>query len=164
MPDADPARPDRFPAHHVYTVTRERAGAWPSDGLERVRPATIEDVPLVQLMHEVEFPATYATARHLVQDPGRITLVVEGADNRALGYASGHVGDDGAGWIDFMTVHPDARGVGDGSRLLVAVVRAVLAGSDAPRVRLAVEARRAPAIAFYERHGFEREPVTRPGL
>lgn len=143
--------------HHVYVLTRDTARAWGDADHARVRAATVADIPVVQLMHEAEFPSTYATARHLIADPATITLVVEDADGNALGYASGHVAPGGTGHLDYMAVHPDARGLGDGSRLLEAAARAVLDRSRTGTVCLAVESHRRPAITLYEARGFVRK-------
>lgn len=121
----------------------------------RARRARTTDLEFVADLHDNEFPATYATAHHLVHDPNLFTFVVE-RGGAPIGYASGHVDPDGFGWVDFMAVAPDARGVGDGSVLLAATVAAVFAEAQLDEVRLAVEEHRRPAIRFYERHGFTR--------
>lgn len=141
----------------VFSITREGAAGWSTTDPERVRPATTADIPLVQLMHEAEFPATYASAEQIVRDQDRITLVVEGADGAALGYCSGHVESDGSGFLDFMSVHPAARGVGDGHRLLQAASADLLRRSRNGVIRLVVSSHRRPAIDFYEAHGFVHE-------
>lgn len=149
------------PVAHVYTLARADAGAWmPTTGANRARRATASDLPFIQDLHENEFPATYASARQLVTDPALFTLVIE-REHGPVGYASGRVGASGAATLDVMAVAPSARGVGDGSRLLAAAVAELFAGSGAERIELTVEERRAPAIAFYEGHGFVRSASQR---
>lgn len=147
---------------HEYTVTRAIARDW-TEGTDttRARRATASDLDLVHDLHDSEFPATYATAAHLVEDPALFTVVVERAGT-PIGYASGHVEADGSGHLDFMAVDPSARGVGDGHVLLAAVVREIFAEATLDELRLAVEARRTPAITFYSSRGFVRSATFRP--
>jgi len=140
----------------TYSLTRTVA----VDRLEgtdttRARRAVSADQDFVADLHALEFAATYATAQHLIHDPGLFTYVVE-RDGAPIGYASGHVAEDGRGHLDFMAVAPDARGVGDGRVLLAATVAAIFGEADLDELRLSVEEHRKPAIRFYEKHGFTR--------
>ena len=83
-------------------------------------------------------------------------IVAEDAAGQPIGYASGHIEPDGEGYVDFMAVCPDARGLGDGRRLLAAVCQEVLQRSRVRRVNLTVDTRRRPAIQLYEAFGFSR--------
>lgn len=140
----------------TYSLSRTTAGDWlESRDTTRARRAEIRDLALVDDLHCAEFPATYATARHLVEDPNRFTFVVE-RDTVPIGYASGHLTDDGAAQLDYMAITPGARGVGDGSVLLAAAVRALFGEATVDELRLFVEEHRTPAIRFYEAHGFTR--------
>lgn len=123
----------------------------------RARRARNTDLDFVADLHSNEFPATYATAHHLINDPTLLTFVVE-CDGAPIGYASGRVDSTGSGWVDFMAIAPDARGVGDGRLLLAATLAAIFAEAPLQEVRLAVEEHRKPAIRFYEKHGFTRVP------
>lgn len=144
------------PIGHVYTLARADADALrPSTGVALARRATPADLAFIQELHESEFPATYASTRTLVTDPTLFTLLIE-RDRGPLGYAAGHVCASGAATLDVMAVAPLARGVGDGSRLLAAAVAELFTQSGADAVQLMVEEHRAPAIAFYEGHGFVR--------
>lgn len=140
----------------VYALDRAAAASLINAAdTTRARRARTTDLDFVADLHANEFPATYATASHLIHDPDLFTFVVE-RDAAPIGYASGHVDADGFGWVDFMAVAPDARGVGDGSLLLAATLAAIFAEAELDGVRLAVEEHRRPAIRFYERHGFTR--------
>ncbi len=140
----------------VYAITRAAAAAsLATTDTHRARRAESSDLPFVSDLHDNEFPATYATAHHLIHDPDLFTFVVE-RDGSPIGYASGHVAGDGSGHLDFMAVAVDARGVGDGRVLLAATLAAVFAEADLDEVRLSVDEHRRPAIRFYEKHGFTR--------
>ena len=140
----------------VYSVHRSAAAEWfEATDTTRARRATATDQEFVADLHAIEFPATYATAQRLIHDPDLFTYVVE-REGAPIGYASGHVAEDGSGHLDFMAVAPDARGVGDGSVLLAATVAAIFGEAELDELRLAVEEHRKPAIRFYEKHGFTR--------
>ncbi len=62
-----------------------------------------------------------------------------------------------------MSVARDCRGLGLGGALLESALRWAAQG-DALKVELSVFAHNAPAIAFYERHGFAREGLRRRQL
>lgn len=140
----------------VYALTREAAAPWiHTTDTTRARRARPSDLDFVSDLHAIEFPATYATAHHLIHDPDLFTFVVERAGT-PIGYASGHVAEDGSGHLDFMAVAADARGVGDGSMLLAATLVAIFGEASLDELRLSVEEHRKPAIKFYEKHGFTR--------
>lgn len=140
----------------VYSLLRSAAAEWlEATDTTRARRAQQTDQEFVADLHAIEFPATYATAHRLIHDPDLFTYVVE-REGTAIGYASGHIADDGSGHLDFMAVAADARGVGDGRILLAATVAAIFAEADMDELRLSVEEHRKPAIRFYERHGFQR--------
>lgn len=141
---------------YEYSLTREAARTWiESTDTARARQATEADLGYVHDLHDSEFPATYATAAQLIHDPALFTFVVE-RDGGPIGYASGHIDEDGTGHLDFMAVDPATRGVGDGSVLLAATLRELFARATMDVVRLAVRANRTPAVRFYESRGFTR--------
>lgn len=141
---------------YEYSISRETARGWiGSTDTTRARAAVASDLSYVHELHDSEFPATYATAAQLISDPRLFTFVVE-RDGAPIGYASGHVDADGTGHLDFMAVHPSARGVGDGAVLLAATVREVFERASMDVLRLRVLASRTPAIRFYESRGFTR--------
>lgn len=140
----------------TYALGRAAALDW-LDGRDttRARRAVDADLAFVSDLHAAEFAATYATAGHLLHDPDRLTYVVE-RDGVPIGYASGHLAGPGAGHLDHMAVAPHARGLGDGSVLLAAALRALFAEESVAEVRLEVDEHRTPATRFYESHGFTR--------
>ncbi|MQA05796.1 MAG: ribosomal-protein-alanine N-acetyltransferase [Streptosporangiales bacterium] len=96
----------------------------------------------------------------LAQADSRHYLVVEDA-GEVRGYA-GLLAVDGGPDADVLTlaVHPDEQGHGWGTRLL----RSLLDEAHRRRcanVLLEVRGDNAPALALYERHGFERISVRR---
>lgn len=147
--------------NHVFVAKADAAASWPADD-RRVRVSRSDDVAAIEPLHDAEFPDTYATARQLVEEGGaggeRITLVVAD-DSRFLGYASGRVQADGAGYLDFIAVAAEARGTGAGLGLLVTVCRAIMAAAPQRNVNLTVQAisQRDAATALYRRLGFELE-------
>lgn len=122
------------------------------------RRATPDDVEALAALHTEAFPGTYATGRQLVEDDERITLVLDGDAGELLGYASAEVQADGAGYLDFIAIAPQARGRGLSKMLLAAIGRAVLAAADGT-ISLTVKDDNAPAIALYESFGFTRAAV-----
>ena len=118
--------------------------------------ATPEDLEAVRPLHDAEFPDTYASADQLLAVDGDDDWVVL-VDEGLAGYAAGKVQPDGEGYIDFVAVHPDARGRGIGRRLVVALSRDLLAACRSGHVNLTVAERRADARALYERLGFRAD-------
>jgi ribosomal protein S18 acetylase RimI-like enzyme len=143
--------------NHVYTVDEPTLETWPeaSDG---VRPAGHADLELIRPLHDREFPASYATAEHLVPDPpdGKYQVVVAVDGSTLLGYAAGRVQADGEGYLDFIAVSDAARGRGTGKDLMAAVCRPVISASTTRKLHLTVQDHRAPARRMYESLGFER--------
>ncbi len=129
----------------------------PEDGL---RGVVAEDLGLIAPLHDVEFPATYFSARQLLERAAageHVVLVATSADGRFAGYAAGRVQPDGTGYIDFVAVEPSARGAGAGRRLVTGLVRRLLPQSTTGEVHLTVQEHRAPARALYTSLGFERD-------
>ncbi|KAB7744011.1 GNAT family N-acetyltransferase [Nostocoides sp. F2B08] len=151
-----------------YVYVARSADGWP-DAPATVRPAVDGDLEAVTVIHEEAFPGTYATARRLLSDPERVTLVLTelteladsgrstGGAGWVLGYASAEIQADGDGYLDFIALSPGARGRGLGAGLLSAIGRAVLAASPNGCVNLTVKESNAPAVRLYERFGYARE-------
>lgn len=57
------------------------------------------------------------------------------------------------GWVNYLAVHPDARGAGHG-RALMNEVEALLLGRGCPKVNLQVRRDNAEALAFYAAIGY----------
>ena len=147
----------RSEVNHALVADRATIDGWP-DGPAgaAVRAATPADLDAIRLLHDAEFPDTYASAGQLVaageDDPWAVLV-----DDGQAGYAAGKVQPDGEGYIDFVAVHPDARGTGIGRRLVVELSRQLLVASRTGRVNLTVAERRTDARALYERLGFRTD-------
>ena len=57
------------------------------------------------------------------------------------------------GWVNYLAVHPDARGAGHG-RTLMGEVEALLLARGCPKVNLQVRGDNAEALAFYAAVGY----------
>jgi ribosomal protein S18 acetylase RimI-like enzyme len=143
--------------NHVYSVDVATVETWPEASGE-VRAATHADVEVIRPLHDQEFPASYATADHLVPEPpdGKFQVVVAADGPQLLGYAAGRVQADGEGYLDFIAVADVARGRGVGRDLMVAACRPVIASATTGQLHLTVQDHRAPARRLYESLGFQR--------
>ncbi|HEY4224350.1 MAG TPA: GNAT family acetyltransferase [Pseudolysinimonas sp.] len=57
------------------------------------------------------------------------------------------------GWVNYLAVHPDARGAGHG-RALMRVIESLLLARGCPKVNLQVRGDNAEALAFYAAIGY----------
>lgn len=142
--------------NHVLVADADVVAAWP-DPDPGFRAAVPADVEAIAVLHDAEFPGTFASAAQLVE--GARTVLVAEQDGHVVGYAAGEVHEDGEGFLDFLAVGPTARRSGLGRRLAVAITRQLLAESPLGRVALTVQDHRAPARALYERLGFRPDGV-----
>ncbi len=86
------------------------------------------------------------------------TVLAGLADGRTV--ASAMVGQDGhRGWIYYVAVDPSHQGRGLGKRM-VAEAEAWLAAAGMPKVQLLVRETNQAVLAFYERLGYAKSPVT----
>lgn len=148
-------------ANHLLVADASAVAAWPLD--ERgLRPAASGDAEAIAVLHDAEFPDTYASAAQLVEgqlDGSRLVLVAVDDAGRVLGYAAGAVHDDGEGYVDFVVVDPAAYRTGIGKRLVTSLTRQLLDRSPLGRVALTVQERRAPARALYAHLGFRPDGI-----
>ena len=86
-------------------------------------------------------------------DPQASFIVAEDEEGNILGYAGLHVILD-EGYIDNVAVEPDARRHGVASALLEVLCR--FGAAKLAFLTLEVRASNAPAIALYEKYGFQR--------
>lgn len=143
---------------NIAYVARSDAG-WPqpSSGTgATTRTTTVEDLPALAELHDHAFPGTYATARQLLDDEDRTTVVLE-RDGAVVGYASAEVQADGEGYLDFIAVAEAVRGQGLARTLLARIGREVLQASPRGSVNLTVREDNLPAVALYESFGFVRD-------
>ena len=105
-------------------------------------------------------------AEWLLEDDAFV-LVARDGDGRAIGYALVTVNPASATWreprraglVESLAILPDARGAGVG-RALIEGVEAELAKLGVDDLRLTVMAANSPALAFYERLGFQPLSLT----
>lgn len=141
-------------ALNISYLARSTTG-WP-ESPSGLREARADDIPAVTMLHDEAFPGTYATARHLLDDPDRITVVLD-RGGEVVGYASAEVQADGEGYLDFVAVAQAVRGHGLGRSLVAHVGRELLARPGPTCLWLTVKGSNEPAIALYESLGFVRD-------
>jgi ribosomal protein S18 acetylase RimI-like enzyme len=152
-------------ANHVLVADAAVVTGWPTAAdtdAGSLRPATTDDVDAIKVLHDVEFPDTYASAAQLVEgqlDGSRVVLVAEDEAGRVVGYAAGEVHDDGEGFVDFLVVDPSVHRSGVGRRLVTTLTRQLLDRSSLGRVALTVQDRRTPARALYRHLGFRPDGI-----
>jgi phosphinothricin acetyltransferase len=128
----------------------------PSVTVRAARPADVDGIAAVAATRGQLADGFRTRVAGWTQDPGRTVLVAE-RDGAVAGWAvlapwSGH-DDVPDGWyVSALTVHPDRRRTGAGTRLLAGLLaRADAEGSPA---RSVVNARNVPSLALHARHGF----------
>jgi len=148
--------------NHVFVADREVASDWPADDM-RVRPLVAGDLAQMAPLHEQEFPRSYASADQLPARAadGSWTVLVAEQDGVFLGYAAGRVQPDGEGYLDFVAVTPEARGLGAGQALVTSIGRRLVSLSPAGTVNLTVQDPRLPARRLYEKLGFRLDASIR---
>jgi ribosomal protein S18 acetylase RimI-like enzyme len=143
-------------ASKSLTITRDRALELPP---EHVPPLEAGLVDAFVALHETLFPATYYSGAQLVAQHARGDAVVLALveDGELTGYAAGRIDATGQGYVDFVGVTERSRGGGRGGRLVTALCRTLVARSDCTHVALTVYEDNLPALAVYDRLGFEPE-------
>ncbi len=148
--------------NHIFVADATAARDWPTDETS-LRPVTAADLPRLGPLHDQEFPATYASADQLLAraDAGTWIVLVAERDGVFAGYAAGHVQPDGDGFLSFLALTPQARGLGLGAALVAAVGRRLIESSPHANVNLTVEDPRVSARGLYEKLGFRLEASMR---
>lgn len=149
------------PVNHVLVADRSLIAGWTDDeATNDLRPGTADDLAAVEVLHEAEFPGTYATAAQLLRDSdvddGPVVLVAEGDGGGVVGYVAGRVHPDGEGYIDFLAVSPSHQRHGLGRRLVIALTRQLIVRAPRGQVGLMVRDERAAARALYDQLGFRK--------
>nr|AGS50328.1 hypothetical protein [uncultured bacterium Ele16D6] len=144
--------------------------------MEKIRKATVEDIPMIRSMAEVVFMQTYATInppeqmefmmdwmyseeslRRQMTTDGNVFLVVDGK-----AYASfRHEGmtEDGRDLfhLEKLYIMPEKQKTGLGKRMFDAVVEEIKKTAEGPvRIELNVN-RHNPAVTFYEHIGMHKD-------
>lgn len=121
----------------------------------RIVPMTAQHLPAVAALEKICFPAdpwSNELFREALENPSVAVLLAQRADGAILGYAVlSAVLDEGN--VDNIAVAPDCRRRGVADALLSALTafgRAHLAC-----LMLEVRSSNGPAIALYEKHGFQ---------
>ena len=124
-------------------------------------PMDRSHIPQILTLEQACFstPWTETMLTDALFDPQASFIVAEDEEGNVLGYAGLHVVVD-EGYIDNIAVEPDARRHGVASALLDVYCR--FGGANLAFLTLEVRASNAPAIALYEKHGFQRAGL-RPG-
>jgi ribosomal protein S18 acetylase RimI-like enzyme len=113
--------------------------------------------------HNLLFPATYFTARQIVDKLDATRRLYLGLENGMLkGYHFCKVETDAcSGYIDFIGVDKSVRGRGLGAALLAAGIDWMLSFAETDKISLTVNADNVPALKLYNNFGFVTERVLR---
>ena len=124
-------------------------------------PMDRSHIPQILTLEQACFstPWTETMLTDALFDPQASFIVAEDEEGNVLGYVGLHVVVD-EGYIDNIAVEPDARRHGVASALLDVYCR--FGGANLAFLTLEVRSSNAPAIALYEKHGFQRAGL-RPG-
>ncbi len=121
----------------------------------RIIPMTAEHLPAVAALEKICFPAdpwSEELFREALENPSVAVLLAQRADGAILGYAVlSTVLDEGN--LDNIAVAPDARRQGVGEALLRTLTG--FGREHLSCLMLEVRASNTPAIALYEKHGFQ---------
>ena len=117
-------------------------------------PMDRSHIPQIAALERACFsaPWTEAMLEEELFNPQASFIVAEDGEGSILGYAGLHAVLD-EGYIDNIAVEPDARRHGVASALLDVFCR--FGAANLAFLTLEVRASNAPAIALYEKHGFQ---------
>lgn len=117
-------------------------------------PMDRSHVPQIAQLEQLCFSAPWSEAmlEEELYNPQASFLVAEDEDGNVIGYAGLHAVLD-EGYIDNIAVEPDARKHGVASSLLDVFCR--FAASNLAFLTLEVRASNDPAIALYQKYGFQ---------
>ena len=118
----------------------------------RALPEDIEDIKALE-DGSIVHPWTEGAIRNLIDNKNNICLVIE-KDNKVVCYVGAETVLDECN-IGNIVTHKDFRGLGLGTGLFSSLMEE-LALMEIKKVFLEVEVDNAPAIALYEKAGFER--------
>ena len=121
----------------------------------RIREATAGDIDTIMGLEEgsIEHPWTRTAIEDLINDKNKLCLVIE-ADGRVISYVGAETVLDECN-IGNIVTDKRCRGMGYGNKLMSALMDE-LASRAITKVFLEVEFDNRPAIALYEKQGFER--------
>ena len=121
-------------------------------------PMDRSHIPQIAALERACFshPWSEAMLEDALFDPQASFIAAEDGEGNILGYAGLHAVLD-EGYIDNIAVEPDARRHGVASALLDVFCR--FGAANLAFLTLEVRASNAPAIALYEKYGFQRAGV-----
>jgi ribosomal protein S18 acetylase RimI-like enzyme len=131
-----------------------------TDGITSTEPLTAERCDAVAELHDSLFAGTHTSGAKLVSAAGTRIRTAQ-IDGVTVGYVAYEIQADGAGYIDYLGVGPNARRRGVG-RALVADACRELAGEGVSAVHLTVRADAPGAADLYRGLGFIEERIIVP--
>lgn len=120
----------------------------------KLTPMTAEHIPQIAALEQTCFshPWTEAMLQEELWNDSAVIIAAEGEDGTVLGYAGLQTVLD-EGYINNVAVSPDFRRQGIAGELIAAFVR--FGQAKLAFLTLEVRASNAPAIALYEKYGFQ---------
>jgi ribosomal protein S18 acetylase RimI-like enzyme len=106
-------------------------------------------------LHDTIFPQTYYTGQDILDqldDDHQVFVCSDGID--VLGYVYAILDESAEGYVEFLGVREDLRGLGLGKRLLLTALNWLFEVKHVPAVGLTVSDDQANARSLYEKVGF----------
>jgi len=126
-----------------------------------VEDLVAEQRDAVAALHDELFRNTHTPGDRLVSGgTDRLLVVVE--DGAPRGYVAVERQEDGAGYLDFLGVAPEAQGRGLGSALVAAACHEMRDGLGCRATHLTVRVSNTPARKVYANNGFTQQRVLVP--